>query len=360
MTFYAAVVIITILIMVMMLVHVMTSNVLNLRVRRSFVAGFAMIIGVTALDWLVIGMGDQVSFPHGVRALLVGVEFTIAPMIVYMLVLAIGNMERVRYLAPLFFVNAILELTSGSTGLIFYVTDTNLLVLGPYYLVYVAIYSLGILVMFREAYLFSKRYQNRNALMLYVNLFSLAFGLWANVAYPYIHTAFLSVAICSAMFYLYYMEQIIQSDAMTRLLNRRCFEAQLQNLSPGAVLIVLDVDKFKFINDTYGHDNGDLVLKTIADCLVQTFGKYGYCYRLGGDEFGVIMKQGLETAEMLTQLHSSLNVCLQAEKGTLPVMPGVSMGYAVYDGISSADEVLKVADQHMYGNKKHRCMQGQD
>lgn len=72
------------------------------------------------------------------------------------------------------------------------------------------------------------------------------------------------------------------------------------------------------------------------------------------------MKQGHAVAEMLSQLHGELDNCLQARKGNLPFMPSVSMGYAAYDGVSSADEVLKLADKHMYCHKKHGYIQGQD
>ena len=56
------------------------------------------------------------------------------------------------------------------------------------------------------------------------------------------------------------------------------------------MLIVFDVDDFKHVNDVYGHVKGDLCLSVIANCIKGAYAQYGYCYRIGGDEFCVLLK----------------------------------------------------------------------
>ena len=57
------------------------------------------------------------------------------------------------------------------------------------------------------------------------------------------------------------------------------------------MLIVFDLDNFKYINDTYGHQAGDQCLKVIAECLKKAYSRYGNCYRIGGDEFCVLFRE---------------------------------------------------------------------
>ena len=57
-----------------------------------------------------------------------------------------------------------------------------------------------------------------------------------------------------------------------------------------SVLVVFDVDAFKQINDSYGHVQGDLCLAEIAECIKKAYANFGYCYRIGGDEFCVLLK----------------------------------------------------------------------
>lgn len=83
-----------------------------------------------------------------------------------------------------------------------------------------------------------------------------------------------------------------EHDAMTELLNRRSFEKLLKIHEEGNssyALILVDVDTFKSVNDTYGHDMGDHILKKVAENLRKAFRSIDYVCRIGGDEFAVIM-----------------------------------------------------------------------
>lgn len=79
-------------------------------------------------------------------------------------------------------------------------------------------------------------------------------------------------------------------DALTGLENRKAYtDLYKENNEKDICYILVDADNFKLINDTYGHDMGDKVLKKIAEMLTETFNGQGRCFRLGGDEFAAIM-----------------------------------------------------------------------
>lgn len=147
-------------------------------------------------------------------------------------------------------------------------------------------------------------------------------------------------------------------DPLTGLANRLllcdrfqvALEHSRRNRNPFAVLMV-DLNKFKAINDTYGHAAGDTVLVTVAQRLVSAVRATDTVARLGGDEF-VLIVQSIEGADQVRALAQKL-MDLLSEKVTLDsgevVCLGGSLGFAWYpkDG-ENLKEILEVADQAMY------------
>ena len=94
---------------------------------------------------------------------------------------------------------------------------------------------------------------------------------------------------------------------------------------------------------------GDICLKNVAQQLRNVYGRYGFCYRVGGDEFCVILHDHLENIEELNSRFVSAIRELQKEDGR---MPNVSLGYAYYDAAASyIQDVIKEADAMLYRNK---------
>src|SRR5690606_34013281 len=86
------------------------------------------------------------------------------------------------------------------------------------------------------------------------------------------------------------LEIAANHDALTGLFNRRAFETHLRSaMSQEAVAIILvDIDRFKAINDRYGHAAGDAVLKKISTVFSRMVGPQGHVARIGGEEFAVV------------------------------------------------------------------------
>ncbi len=110
--------------------------------------------------------------------------------------------------------------------------------------------------------------------------------------------------------YAAHFQQLAASDSLTGCFNRRQFDADLLNVREPAYLLLLDIDLFKRVNDTYGHDAGDRVLVALAETLRGTARATDRVYRLGGEEFAVLYSpasrhEAEQAADRLRQVVSS-------------------------------------------------------
>jgi len=150
-------------------------------------------------------------------------------------------------------------------------------------------------------------------------------------------------------------------DALTGLYNRRRFQEEIDHQiayarrfeQPGALLFV-DLDQFKYINDTFGHQAGDECLLTVSRCLSESLRSIDILGRLGGDEFGVILPHtNAEDAQKVSRhlLEKLGHETLLAQGMTAPI--SASIGIAVYpDHGITPSELLAKADAAMYAAKR--------
>jgi diguanylate cyclase (GGDEF)-like protein/putative nucleotidyltransferase with HDIG domain len=157
------------------------------------------------------------------------------------------------------------------------------------------------------------------------------------------------------------------TDPLTGLPNRRSMMMRLsteisrsERLCSELAIIVLDVDGFKQINDSYGHTVGDQVLRAISHALLDSLRPYDTCVRFAGDEFIVLLVDSPpETAELKrTELQQRIETC-SVQVGTATLTVGASAGAAVYphDGLTY-DALISVADRRMYADKAQRRSKG--
>lgn len=98
-------------------------------------------------------------------------------------------------------------------------------------------------------------------------------------------------AIDTIIVYVYYTGILEKMDSKTGLLNRRSYESHMVNMERSADVLFFDVDDFKYVNDHYGYQFGDQCRKTVGSTLKAVYGSEGYCYRVGGDEFCVLLER---------------------------------------------------------------------
>lgn len=153
------------------------------------------------------------------------------------------------------------------------------------------------------------------------------------------------------------LQSLANTDGLTGLLNKRYFDRVLtvleQHSQPFA-LFYMDLDRFKPVNDTYGHDVGDKLLKGVAQRLQGCIRSRDYAFRLGGDEFALLLLGPMtqETcARKMDMICEMIAVPYEIDGNAVSV--GASCGYALYPAESvDVQQVRCIADQRMYENKQ--------
>jgi diguanylate cyclase (GGDEF)-like protein len=156
------------------------------------------------------------------------------------------------------------------------------------------------------------------------------------------------------------MEQAALTDSLTGMQNRRYFDDALREyldefrrISKPVGLMILDLDHFKEVNDTHGHDVGDEVLRAVASCLKDMTRYHDVVARLGGEEFAVVAPN--MDNELLIKLAERIRKAIAAMaiiSGNVRLKITTSVGLAVWDGKEDADEFYRRADSLLYQAKR--------
>lgn len=153
------------------------------------------------------------------------------------------------------------------------------------------------------------------------------------------------------------LENMANTDSLTGLFNERYFSRVLNICEAKKlpfVLYYLDLDRFKPINDTYGHAMGDRLLKEISARLLRCIRSRDYAFRIGGDEFALIVSADMDEEQrsrMAERIQTMLSAPIVIEEKVLSV--GVSCGCACYPEDGDASQVRIKADSRMYAEKQH-------
>ena len=155
-------------------------------------------------------------------------------------------------------------------------------------------------------------------------------------------------------------EHAALTDALTGMQNRRYFDDALKEyldefrrIEKPIGIMVLDLDHFKSVNDTHGHDVGDEVLRQVASCLKNFTRYHDIAARIGGEEFAVVAPnmdlEGLNKfAERIRRAVSELVI----QSGNVRLKVTTSIGVAAWDGLEMPDEFYRRADRMLYQAKR--------
>lgn len=156
------------------------------------------------------------------------------------------------------------------------------------------------------------------------------------------------------------LEQAALTDSLTGMQNRRYFDdalseylSEFQRIDKPVGLMILDLDHFKMINDTHGHNIGDEVLKAVAKCLKDMTRYHDVVARVGGEEFAVVAPNMdtdllLKLAERIRKSIAGLVVL----SGNVRLRITTSVGLAVWDRKETAEQFFERADQMLYQAKR--------
>ncbi len=153
------------------------------------------------------------------------------------------------------------------------------------------------------------------------------------------------------------------TDGLTGIANRRYFDMTLQSMSGDAMnsgdelsLLLIDIDHFKKVNDTWGHAAGDAVIQFVATALAQTVRGQDCVARYGGEEFAVILPTtsvdaAMRVGENIRTALSRRTIIAPNSEATIPAVT-VSVGVACYDPGKSLAQLVQRADAALYQAKK--------
>ena len=162
------------------------------------------------------------------------------------------------------------------------------------------------------------------------------------------------------------LNSISNTDELTHVYNRRgliqnikVLYKKYKELSKNLYFFIGDLDNLKYINDTFGHDQGDKAIQTVCEILNDIFQTHAVIGRLGGDEFGIAFT--CKNEDFIIQIDSLIQERTQYfnKKYHLPYYVSLSYGISVFDYNSPFDlnHTIRLADTLMYERKKEKHIQ---
>jgi len=152
------------------------------------------------------------------------------------------------------------------------------------------------------------------------------------------------MAISLFVYYVFLVQQLTKRDPMTKLLNRQSYYADFEKDIDIAALICLDMNGLKVLNDSKGHEAGDLALKTLGSCFRKAANHRQRVYRIGGDEFAIICKHCTE--DDVKELISNIYALVEETDYRC------SIGYCMFENGMTIEDLYRKADESMYMAKQ--------
>ena len=164
------------------------------------------------------------------------------------------------------------------------------------------------------------------------------------------------------------LQHLAYHDPLTDLLNRRAMEQQLEREFSRSLryrthlaLVFIDLDLFKQVNDTYGHDCGDALLQYLAQGMSRMSRTSDLVTRLAGDEFVLLLPETpLQKAQLLIERMAGvfLEQPMPWQEERIPIRLSFGIASALEDQVASSEQLLKLADDRLYQQKQQRRKDG--
>ena len=251
--------------------------------------------------------------------------------------------------------HVVLETVNLFTHQIWYVDAQNFYHHGSVYGLYIFFYCFGVAYYLVQGLQAFWHYQQSGGIMVLLVTAFLATGIVVSMWDNDVEITWLVVAISAIMLYKFYGDILQQVDGLTELGNRWSFEDYLKRYHGTGVILFFDVDSFKLINDTFGHTAGDKCLCNVAQGLREVYGTSGRCFRMGGDEFCVVLRRNLDKVE---QMNAEFDLWQKENTDSDQPTISVSIGWEPFDTSEEpVEEAFNRADKAMYQAKRARKME---
>ena len=327
------------------------SESLSEKQKRGFFLAYLMIAGISVLEVITVVVD---GLPSGYRWLNIvsnylgfGLSPAVSICLVYVLDRKTALRRKIRIAVCCELAYLMFLLISIPYGMVFSVSVDNIYSRGPHFYIYVIMYFGAILYLSISTIVTAREFQNRSRMLIYPLILFVMAETVIQIALPELHVTWLCITLLSVLYFIYCNEMWNQLDALTGLLNQNSYLNRTAEMRrSGEVLVVFDVDDFKQVNDRYGHVKGDICLAEIAACIKKAYARHGYCYRTGGDEFCVLLRDGDREHACARDFVRRLD----ERRKEIDFLPTVSFGSAEI----SSENVVTVKDRYKKERKAHR------
>ncbi len=283
--------------------------------------------------------------------------FALAPAVLFFLICSVTHNTRYQkyekfLLAPIL-INAFFSFLSINYHFFFNINSESVYSRGRFFGTQILL-NLMYLIIFLVCDLHkNRRYLNGEKIWVVVCTVISVFGIMIqsiNADYVIIWG---TISVAMIIYHINFLNNLLKHDELTNLLTRRMYKMSLTKINKrkSAVIINIDVNSFKTINDSYGHSFGDTVLKECARNIQYYFVDYGFAYRTGGDEFAVICND--INQKQIEYTFKCIEDSLIPISQKIGIKKLLAYGYNMYTPQNDNDiyQSEKLADELMYKNK---------
>lgn len=270
-----------------------------------------------------------------------------------------------KFINPLIFIfllNTSMVIANLFYGFLYHIDSGNIYHRGPLYILSVSNTFILLVAAYTFLIIYRKKIEKRYYFSLMFFAIPPVIGTLLQILTYGIPFALIGVTFSLLIVLLYIQDDNMNTDFLTGIANRKRFEdilnARVDNCDENGTfsLILLDLDNFKDINDTFGHEMGDNALKAVSKMLALCVRSNDFIARFGGDEFCIVTdisnNKDLESAIRRIDHHTKeFN-----QSNALPFNISFSIGSAVYEcsSLLTSEEFLKQVDLLMYENKREK------
>ena len=339
------------------IVLVATNHTVDRSARHAFLCNLVVLTLIAIADWINIVPAHGIESMRTFHLVSMSLTFAVAPVLPVIIANTIFPERNARIVFFILAGYALFELSNIFFPTVFVVDASNNYARGPLYWVYMSSYFVSSVYLTIESIKASTTYQAASTISVVAILLCMLGGVAIQIVNPALRMSWPAAIMAVVLYFQFYTEMTLRTDALTMLLNRHGYEEFLDHPSLPCIVVLVDVDDFKHVNDTYGHEYGDVALHTIAQSIRKSFGNSGLCYRIGGDEFAVIVtKESANMESLIKKLDRTVAKARDADTR----LPGVSVGYAEAPTNTDVHEAINKADSSMYANKRAKKSHGAD
>ena len=343
--------------------------------KKRFYLTYAFVITATVSEWAGIALNGAPEWTVGLHYIVKCIDYIITPAAGVCFALQIlddNERKKHRWIFVLLFANAILQVISIFTGWTFAINEENCYCHGPIYFVYTIVYCIAVIDIFVSFRTYSKNFRRKNLVPLYSIIILACIGIGLQeFGDGSIRTVCVSLSFGTLLLFIHYndfiqqrdndhifrQQVLIETDALTGMLSRYSYIKTLdeynrhRSLPEGLAVFSIDINSLKHVNDTLGHNVGDRLILGASECISEVFGRYGKCFRVGGDEFVAIVTV---EKEKLPEIQRMLKASTEKHSANSEAGLSLSLGYAFageHPG-RSIEELVNISDRMMYINKE--------